>query len=457
MTRHDPPERDSIFARPEDDDVRPRPSDRDDAGYRPPADRGPAARYPAAAAPDGWMPADRGPRHTARELSGRRGPNAAALAAVGGAAVLIIVLIGFIGASLLQDDPEAAGIDASATASSSGESAAPSEAPATASVSPSPSSTPAEPPHELDPGGWAAVTVGELNIRGEPAINGAVDYRLVHGAVVHLADERPTESDGLAWYRIASLGGARGWAASGPASSPYLEMMSPGGDFSHCGVVESAVLNVAGDGAITAIDPIRLGGIALPGAAFDAEELGALELARATETPDACVTATLGGDGPELSAEFFYYACGRAELHPTGLVTLVPDSSFEVRPELRVKTTAIVHPGLIARRGPDEPISQIFEGVWRFMALGDANGCLDHIVGDRIALQTHQCTVVESVDAQTATLRPWRSDESVTIPLTRDSIVSPQPEQYDAAWSLTWAFDGGGRTGVEVLHLSGCT
>ena len=49
--------------------------------------------------------------------------------------------------------------------------------------------------------------------------------------------EGPQVVDGLNWYRVTSLGGAAGWAASGWEEEPYLETIASDPTLAECGQV----------------------------------------------------------------------------------------------------------------------------------------------------------------------------------------------------------------------------
>jgi hypothetical protein len=371
----DPNSRASIFRRPEDDDdVRPPdPPRRAEApNWHDTATRGHAAMPPHADVPhepqDAAALTRSRPGAAQRRQSRRR--RQVQLMAVGTMAVAILAVGGFVAASVLptpQVEPAVAGASESPQATAT----AAATPDATPSPEPSPSSTPAAPtsdpaptqaptaapapagpPHELAPGGWATVSVGELNVRSEPSLSATSVYRLVRSAVVHLLEEPPTTRDGLAWYRVVSLGGARGWAASGSVDTPFMTMLVEDAYLLHCGAVDGRIFDVV-DGRLEARDPIRIGGLALPTARFTDAELGLFELVRAVRG-EVCFGIQAAADGSAtIYVDTGTPACGRPEM-ANGVYRLVPAPDVDAVTEAQVKEAALVHPAVLSSwRGDD--------------------------------------------------------------------------------------------------------
>lgn len=373
--------------------------------------------------------------------------------AVGASGLLILILGGFVAGSLLRadDGPSLAGASnaATATASPSPQSTASDEPTPVATPSPSSATTadatpvpaPAGPPEELAVGGWATVTVGELNVRAEPDASSATNYRLVEGAVAHVA-EGPTNADGFAWYRIASLGGARGWAASGPASEPYLATLVESDDLVRCGVVDAKAITVV-NGAIQALDPLHVGGMALPAAAFSPEELGALQLMHATGG-EACFSASIDGDGALIVlANFNYYACGRAK-EVGNLFELHPSTGMDVVVEYQVKDVAVIHPAILDRSGNPQAAANV-RGILSWMVRSGGWGCLSHGVnegpdgsGGGVQLDARGCGNIEAHSGGQVVLRAASGGDAVTLVGT---TVDPSLPIGEPASIIAWFFD----------------
>jgi hypothetical protein len=199
-------------------------------------------------------------------------------------------------------------------------------------------------------------------VRREAGLTSTSLYRLVRGAVAHVF-EGPVSRDSLDWYRVASLGGAKGWAASGPQADPFMTTFVEDTDLVYCDRVTSDVIQLV-NGSVEPHDPIMVGELALPAAAFDNLELGVLELSRATRR-DACFGAEIGAGGiPVMYTQTSTAACGRVTGDGAAF-RLRPAAGMNVGIESQVKETAILHPGLLAADGN-------FGARMRLGAMGDA-------------------------------------------------------------------------------------
>jgi hypothetical protein len=259
--------------------------------------------------------------------------------------------------------------------------------------------------------------------------------------------------EGYAWYRVVSLGGTRGWVASGTVAEPFATMLTSDPDLVRCGTIESGVLTVAGS-TITPKDPIRIGDLAVPASAFDDEQLGAFELLRATGE-EACFSASMASDGaPRVRTQINYYACGRPDLDDD-LIRLRPAPGMDAVVEYQVKDVAIIHPAVLDRAGPDDPMSANFRAVLRWMGLGGAAGCLNHgvqggpddVIGG-LQIDAKQCTVIESVTSDRVVLRPASSTESVT--LVMPVSVDPTLPIGQPTGVIIFALDGTNQRSVGV-------
>jgi len=456
MDRFDPDQPPSIFSRPELVDEPHRPE------HEPERPGQSVAHRPGTRAP------------TPPTRSTRTGPGRRAMVAMGAGGLLILIVAGFVAASLLGPPAAEVGLSTasvspspsvSATASAS-QPATPSapvptaatpSATATAAASPTPVPTPAGPPQEIAVGGWATVSVGELNVRREAGLTSTSLYRLVRGAVAHVF-EGPVSRDGLNWYRVASLGGAQGWAASGPQADPFLTTFVEDSDLLYCDRVTSDVLQLV-DGSVEPHDPIMVGELALPAAAFDDLELGVLELARATRS-NACFGAEIGPGGiPVMYTQTRINACGRVTGDGAAF-RLRPAAGMNVAIEYQVKETAIVHPGLMATDG------NVGARV-RLAALGDAvtlcvfAGVTETAtgVGSDLFVDGTQCVVVEEHAANQLTIRAAEGGEAVQFAIAPDQPIEAGSISVGVPTGLTiGASVGGGQHSFWVYEtpITGC-
>jgi hypothetical protein len=445
----DPNERPSIFSRAEEDEDlrpaaaprRPEPPDWHDASTRAHA----TVRDEAPIRPT-ERPAT-GPRvvlaqsEEPMEAEHRRSLSRRQKLALAGTGLAGLVVVGFVVGMLTRSptiDPALAGASASPTLSPTPSATVePSATPeptaaatpsATVSQSPTPIATqvptpvptPVGPPQELARGGWATVAVGELNVRREPGLNATLEYRLVRGAVVHLRDEQPVDRDGLLWYRVRSLGGADGWSASGPQSSPFLTMLVADAYLLHCGLVEGAVFEVV-EGTLSPRDPIRFAGIALPGSGLSDPLLALMELVRGIRG-EMCIGVSVAADGSiSVASSSSVWACGKPQI-AGGIRRIAPAPDVDAAPDIRIKESAFVHPQVVTSQTGNEDVTRNMRAAFQLIAADpDATGCvefrpLNPSSGDHYqSVYAEQCVVVEEWDGQVMRLRPARADTVVTF------------------------------------------
>jgi hypothetical protein len=418
MDRYDP-DRPSIFSRPDDDDL-------DGTSERTPVratQPGQEASRPIRPRPAGEF--DGPPRVRDSEGMSRQ------VIVLGSMGLGILALSGFIVFSLLKPDAEPAAAAApSASASTAAQSESPSEtatAEPTASPIPTPEPTPAGPPTEVAMGGWATVTVGELNVRRNAGPDAPSVYRLVEGAIVHVA-EGPTVIDGGNWYRVASLGGATGWASSGWQSEPYLETVVDDPTLIRCGEVTRPVFDVV-NGKPTPHDPLRIGAMALPVAAFSDISLGAMELLRGMGQ-EACFTAQLGNAGvPVVGTELNVGACGH---------TVAEGSFFRLRPAAdgnlplgnQIRDPVVVHPSVLDGGPPEDRKSSNIRTIVAMMANEGAAGCISVSVtrgGEASrSVEVRQCSIVHEYNADSIKLTLASGGDLAWIKLTADGYQAGQ-------------------------------
>lgn len=410
MDPRDPSQRPSIFKTPEPMDE-PRASEQEPS--RPPA---PEPRR------DFWneppateRPGDPEPR------AGGGGPSRRLLMGLSFGGALLLLVIGFIVASTIMrpgEDPEIGAATPTAPAS-----IAPTQsAEPTATPSPTPEPTPAGPPQEVPVGAWATVTVAELNVRSAAGTESTSNYLLVRGSVVHVA-EGPTVVADLNWYRIASLGGAVGWVTSGWVAEPFMTTLVEDPTLIRCGEVGRPVFDVV-DGAVTPHDPLAIGDLALPAAAFSDESLAAIELLRGIGG-EACFSAQVGQDGvPVVSAQLAVTACGHA-VADGSFFRLRPAAGQNVQVEAQVKDPAIVHPTVLAGGPAEDRKSSNLHTIVTMMANPDATGCIHMNVTDDGSgvvayrgIDMTQCSIVSEYNADNLRLRPAAGGATAWIKLT---------------------------------------
>jgi hypothetical protein len=333
------------------------------------------------------------------------GPSRRLLLSLGAGGLLLLVIGGFVAGSLIGPDDAAIGAEspsASPTVSTSivptptpesSVSASPSPTPA-----PTPSPTPAGPPQDVAVGSWASVTVDELSVRSAAGTNAASNYILVKGAVVHVAEAAVV--DGLNWYRIASLGGASGWATSGWVAEPFMTTLVEDPTLIRCGEIKRAVFDIV-NGAPEPHDPLAIGDLSLPVAAFSNFTLGALELMRGVGT-EACVTAQLNAAGtPIVSAQIGVTGCGRV-VRDGAFFRLRPAAGQNVYVDAQVKDPVVVHPALLTSTVPNDPMSANLRNVALLIAeRDDTTGCIHANVqedadgvNESSSVDTTQCFIV---------------------------------------------------------------
>jgi hypothetical protein len=295
------------------------------------------------------------------------------------------------------------------------------ESSATGASSPPPAPTPAGPPQEIPVGAWATVAVDELSVRRSASTDAPSDYLLVQGAVVHVA-EGPAVVGGLNWYRVASLGGAVGWVFSGWVEEPFLTTLVDDPTLIRCDEVTGPVFDVV-DGEPVPHDPISIGDLKLPAAAFSDLSLGAMELLRGVNG-EACISAQVGADGvPAITSQLSVQACGHA-VADGGFFRLRPASGQDVPLQSQVKDPAIVHASVLVGGPPEDRQSSNLRGIMLIMASPDASGCINMNVTEDAGgvegyrdIGTSTCAIVSEYNADNLRLTPVEGETEVWIKL----------------------------------------
>lgn len=386
MDPRDPTQPASIFAKPD-------PTDEAPAAAREPSPPRPAARV--------------APRSVRPEPAPPSGPSRQLLIALGAGGLMLLAIGGFVAASILGPDVEPAlAVASPSTTPSPLEEATPTLAAsptASPTITPTPIPTPVPTPpgplQDLAVGTWATVAADELNVRSTADVNAASNYALVRGAVVHVA-EGPAIAGGLNWYRIASLGGAVGWAATGWIAEPFMTTLVEDTVLFRCGEIKRPVFDIV-DGAPVPHDPLEIGDLALPAAAFSDFSLGTMELLRGVGQ-EACFSAEVDATGtPTISAQLNVSACGRV-VRDGGFFRLRPAAGQVVHPDSQVRDPVVVHPAVLTSATANDPMAANLRNVALLIAeRTDTTGCIYLGVQDEpgsvirsTSIDTTQCFLI---------------------------------------------------------------
>lgn len=331
------------------------------------------------------------------------------MVAIAAAGIVVLAGVGFGAATLLRGPATTGATESPSATPSTQPLESDSSEPSASAEAATPVPTPAGPPSQLAVNGWATIGDDQLDVRREPAATSESLYLLASGAIVHV-DEGPTVVDGANWYLVTSLGGASGWASSGPESDPALETLTAEPVVGECGQVQGPVFDTSG--ALAANDPLRIGVFALPASGFDDRTLAAMELLRGMGDP-ACFSARLGADGtPELSAELAVVACGHATPHGY-LYQLVPADDDRISLADTVIEPTLIHPTLLDGGPADNRMSSNLATVMTMLANEGTNGCVNtNVVQHGSAVESHrslsafQCSLVELYDQYSLKLAP---------------------------------------------------
>jgi len=285
MDRYDREDLPSIFPQSDDalDDAPPASS----AGPAPYLDR-----------PDAAATRLIGPRDGRGSQAPADGPSRRFLVAIGAGGILIIGLIGYVGASVLRlaDDPGQAA--ASETPSASPEtSATPSPSPSPTPLAAVPSSSPGpsptlrpQPATPLLAGQWASVVTDLVNLRATPRLAASVVGQAGRGEIVFvLASEAPVEIDGFTWYQVVADPNEVGWVAGHGPTEQLLRSDAPSAEIVWCGLLTAPVIREQ-DQELD--DQAAVAGLPVATSALGPGASAALELMWGAEIP-VCVSLTI--------------------------------------------------------------------------------------------------------------------------------------------------------------------
>ena len=226
------------------------------------------------------------------------GPSRRFMVAIAAGGILIIGLIGYVGASVLRNagDPGQAAASGSLTASAS-PSTTPSPSPSPTPLAAVPSSIPGpsptlrpQPATPLLAGQWATVVTDLVNLRSTPRLVASVVGQAGRGEIVFvLASEAPVEVDGFTWYQVVADPNEFGWVAGHGPTEQLLRSDAPTVAIGWCGLVTEAVY-ATGDPAVD-VDAV-VAGLPVPVSALGRGASAALELMYGAQKP-ACVSLTI--------------------------------------------------------------------------------------------------------------------------------------------------------------------
>ena len=261
-------------------------------------DAAPASYASLASHVDDPDAASTGPRIKFGSQAAADGPGRRFLVAIAAGGILIIGLIGYVGASVLRtaDDPELAAASATPTGSpepSASPSPSPSPTPLAAlpssSAGPSPTLRP-QPATPLLAGQWATVLTDGVNLRATPRLVASVVGEAARGEIIFvLASDAPVEIDGFTWYPVVADPNEIGWVAGHGPTEQLLRADAPSAEIAWCGLLTAPVIReqdqALDDQAVVAGLPVATSALG-PGAS------AALELMWGAEI-SVCVSLTI--------------------------------------------------------------------------------------------------------------------------------------------------------------------
>jgi len=266
-----------------------------------------ASTAPYVDRPDGETSRPIGPRTGWSSPGPANGPSRRFLVAIAAGGILIIGLIGYVGASVLRlaDDPGNAAASGTPGASLEG-SATPSPSPSStplaalpsSSAGPSPTLRP-QPATPLLAGQWATVVTDLVNLRSTPRLVASVVGQAGRGEIVFvLASEAPVEVDGFTWYQVVADPNEVGWVAGHGPTEQLLRADAPSAEITWCGLPTAPVFDMRdlqlGEDAVVA-------GLPVPTEHLGRTASSAVELMWGTKIP-VCVALTIAA-GTTSAAE----------------------------------------------------------------------------------------------------------------------------------------------------------
>ena len=453
MDRYDRDDRPSIFPQSEDelDDARPATSE----SLAPYVDR-PDAASTRWVGRDSDAPAD--------------GPSRRFMVAIAAGGILIIGLIGYVGASVLRNagDPGQAAASGSLTASAE-PSATPSPSPSptplaalpSSSAGPSPTLRP-QPATPLLAGQWATVVTDLVNLRSTPRLVASVVGQAGRGEIVFvLASEAPVEVDGFTWYQVVADPNEVGWVAGHGPTEQLLRADAPSAEITWCGLPTAPVFDMR---------DLQLGGDAVvAGLPVPTERLGrmassAIELMWGAKVP-VCVALTIAA-GTTSTAELMALDesfCALPLMGATANVLGIPDGQGPVYETGLLFTIDDSVLGTFSSDGVEANIEDVMivadqytqdQGTVCFNIIASGGG--DDTTAETIAT-TDACVFITDISPETVGLADLEGIWTVELERTTGSAVSGALEVGGpTAIRLSARMGPDGAISLQPTTLEGC-
>ena len=457
MDRYDRDERPSIFPQSEDelDDAQPATSEG-------------LATYGHRA--DGETPPPVGPHTGWNSPSPIAGPSRRFMVAIAAGGILIIGLIGYVGASVLRNagDPGQAAASGSLTASASPSttpSPSPSPTPLAAVPSSSPGPSPTLRPQPATPllaGQWATVVTDLVNLRSTPRLVASVVGQAGRGEIVFvLASEAPVEVDGFTWYQVVADPNEVGWVAGHGPTEQLLRSDAPSAEITWCGLPTAPVFDMRdlqlGDAAVVA-------GLPVPTEHLGRTASSAVELMWGAKIP-VCVALTIAAgttSAAELlaldesfcalplmgaTANVLGIPDGPGPIYETGLLFTIDDSVLGTFATDGVQAN-IEDVLTVADQHTQEPRNVCFTII--------ASGGGDGATAETTAT-TDACVYITDITAETMGLADLEGIWTVELERTTGSVVSEALEiGGPTAVRLSARMGPQGAISLQPITMEGC-
>ena len=456
MDRYDRQEPPSIFSRP-DETL--------DEALAPSAVQSPYVDPPGAAQ---VRPAGGGNGRGAQPRTD--GPSRRLLVAVGAGGILLIGLIGYVGASVLRiaDDPGLAAASATPTASlepSASPSPSPSLTPPAAapssSAGPSPTLRP-QPATPLLQGQWASVLTDLVNLRATPRLAAAGVGQAGRGEIVFvLATEVPVEIDGFTWYPVVADPNEVGWVAGHGPTEQLLRSDAPSAEIVWCGTLTAPVFDMRGQ---ELEGEAVVAGLPVPTEHLGRTASSSLELMWGTERP-VCVSLTIVA-GTTSAAEVVALEesfCARPLFGAMAHVLGIPDGPGPVAETGRLFNLDDSVLGTFYTDGVQSNIEDVMT-VAGMQTQDPRDVCFDIIAGGggddatvETTATTQACVIITDVSAETVTMSDLEGVWTVELERTAGSVVAPTLDTgVITAVRLSARMGLAGAISLQPTSIEGC-
>ncbi len=454
MDRYDRDERPSIFPHAEDelDEARPTSSES-------------LATYV-----DGPAAAPTGPRTGWRSPDPVNGPSRRFLVAIAAGGILIIGLIGYVGASVLRlaDDPgnaAASGTPGASLEPSATPSPSPSQTPLAAlpssSAGPSPTLRP-QPATPLLAGHWATVVTDLVNLRTTPRLVASVVGQAGRGEIVFvLASEAPVEVDGFTWYQVVADPNEVGWVAGHGPTEQLLRADAPSADITWCGLPTAPVFDMRdlqmGADAVVA-------GLPVPTEHLGRKASSAVELMWGAKIP-VCVALTIAA-GTTTEAELMALDesfCAKPLMGATANVLGIPDGPGPIYETGLLFTIDDSVLGTFSSDGVEANIEDVMIAADQYTQ-DQRNVCFNLVAsggGDDATAETiattDVCVFITDISPETVELADLEGIWTVELERTTGSAVSEALEiGGPTAVRLSARMGPDGAISLQPITIEGC-